>query len=67
MQPQFNLYPRKKGLSDNELIEVLKEECKRVKIQRNEYEQRLLKSERELNRVSAELKLLENYINRTKP
>ena len=57
---------KKKNPSDKELIEYLKEECRRVKIQRNEYEQKLMTTTRELNRVQSELKLLENYINRSK-
>lgn len=35
----------------------LSKECKRVKIQRNEYEQELLKANREIMRLRAELKM----------
>jgi len=58
-------YPRlPKNPSDAQLIEWLKQEVRRVKIQRNEYEQRLTAATKELVKVSAELKALEKYINR---
>ena len=41
----------------NVVNEEIKKECKRVKIQRNEYEQELLKVNRELMRLRAELKM----------
>lgn len=62
MEPYFK--PDKSKMTDAELIEELKQELRRVKMQRNDYEQKLLMANRELNRVSTELKLLENYINR---
>jgi len=59
--------PKKKNPTDKELIEELKEECRRVKIQRNEYEQKVFSLQKELNKAQSELKLLETYINRPKP
>jgi hypothetical protein len=41
----------------NGVNEEIKKECKRVKIQRNEYEQQLLKANREIIRLRAELKM----------
>ena len=51
-------------MSDKELIEHLKAEVRRVKEQRNQYEQELLKVNREVNRLRTDLTLLENYVNR---
>lgn len=57
---------RKKEPTDKELIAILKNEVRRVKIQRNAYEQELFSVNKKLNKVQSELTLLENYINRTK-
>lgn len=56
--------PLPKNPTPEQRIKWLEKEVKRVKIQRNEYEQDLMKANRELNRVRAELALLENYVNR---
>lgn len=47
-------------------IEWLQKEVKRVKLQRNQYEQTVFKLQKELNTTKAELALLESFINRTK-
>lgn len=47
-------------------IEWLQKEVKRVKLQRNQYEQTVFKLQKELNTAKAEVAFLESYINRTK-
>ena len=65
MQPRYK-FP-KIELTDKQLIQSLQEELVRVKEQRNDYEQKLLLSNREVARLSKEVKAFEDYINRTTP
>lgn len=50
-------------LSKDELIEYLKFECRRVKIQRNQYEEKLTLANRKINKLESEVKGYVNYIN----
>lgn len=59
--------PEKRKLTDAELIEHLRSECKRVKIQRNQYEEKLTVANRKINTLEVELKMYKNYINQRKP
>jgi 20S proteasome alpha/beta subunit len=45
------------GIYADEVREMLSKECKRVKIQRNEYEEELRKAIKEIMRLRAELKM----------
>lgn len=56
----------KKGLSPEELVEVLREAVKRAMVQRNNYQQELMKMTNRAIKAETELELLERYINRTK-
>jgi hypothetical protein len=56
----------KKTLSDKELVEVLKEECRRIKIQRNDYEQLLLHANRKISFLKYENENLTAYIDRNR-
>lgn len=55
-----------KNPTQEELIEWMRGEIKRVKIQRNEYEQELAKANKRINQLSSEVSAYEVYINRTK-
>ncbi len=46
----------KNELTDKEMIALLKEECRRIKIQRNEFEQQLIKLSREVFLLRDEIK-----------
>ena len=45
-------------MSNEELIEHLKKECRRVKVQRNEYEQELLSAWRRIKELKADVEEL---------
>lgn len=45
------------------VIDYLTSECRRVKIQRNEYEKELMCANREINRLRSELELVRKNIN----
>lgn len=60
----YDYIPNERELTDAQLIEKLKNECKRIKMQRNLYEENLRRAHKEINRLSVELKLLENHINK---
>lgn len=42
---------------DNEMVGILLKECRRVKLQRNQYEEDLRLANREINRLRVELKI----------
>lgn len=63
IMPEIEYQPESE-MSDKDLIVKLKNECRRVKLQRNGYEEKLRLANREIIRLSAELKLLEKYINK---
>jgi hypothetical protein len=64
--PSFYRTESKSSLTPDELIDTLKEECRRVKVQRNNYEQELIKMTKRAVKAESELQLLERYINRNK-
>lgn len=66
-EKQFHSFGvRQKDLSKDDLVTYLKLECRRVKIQRNQYEQKLMLANRRINKLEAENKGMENFINKTK-
>ena len=54
---RMNIIYRAMDIYADNVRNDLSKECKRVKIQRNEYEQELLKANREIMKLRAELKM----------
>ena len=64
MSDQLEYTPKSKGLPPEELVEILRQAVRRARVQRNNYEQELMKMTKRAIKAETELALLEKYVNR---
>lgn len=57
---------KEKELTSEELIDQLRDQLKEARIQRNDYQQDLIKASKIINKLKEENQYYESYINRTK-